>query len=152
MTSADMEMKMVQQSTVPFDLRRSKQSPSKQRYAQVYIVLARNDSPLQSITRIIRNAPADHLKASQVRKAVVRTTFTNSKLPAGSLQRFTSDFVPLWRDYTGTLRNPWVTTDPAILKEMQTIWDIVFPDIKHVVTRTDAVYHLVRVCVSIFRF
>jgi len=97
---------------------------------------------------IIRNAPTDRLKASQpIRKATKPTfrTFTNDDLPPGSRLRFFQNFVPLFRDFFGTLANPWDTTQPGIVEEMQVIWEMVFPDIGHLVAiRGDAVYHLVR--------
>jgi hypothetical protein len=101
----------------------------------------------QLTAQVIHGDPTNRLKGSQVvRKATTaRMAYTNNDLPDGTLQHFTSEFVPLWRNYAGTMENPW-----GVLKEMQVIWDIVFPDTPQTVTRGDAIYHLVRILCTIF--
>lgn len=77
----------------------------------------------------------------------IRSTFTNSDLPTGTQNRFRDVLTPMFRDYVGTLANPWeATTSNATVHELQIIWDIVFPHTPHTVAiHDDPVFYLVRI-------
>src|ERR1700676_2304070 len=100
---------------------------------------------------IIPNAPANCLKHSvPIQIATVPSihiTFTNSDLPTGTQNRFRDILTPMFRDYVGTLVNPWeATTSDANVHKLQTIWNIVFPHMPHTVAiHDDAVFYLVRI-------
>lgn len=52
-------------------------------------------------------------------------------LPDDIKLEFATRFCPLWRDYLGTLANPWDIDNNLIDEEMQACFDIVFPDSNH---------------------
>ncbi|KZP19793.1 hypothetical protein FIBSPDRAFT_955062 [Athelia psychrophila] len=97
---------------------------------------------------IVLNLPADRLHHSvpiqNTTTLAVRTTFTNNHLPAGTIIRFRELFVPMLREWVGTLEHPWeATTNEDYIPELQSIWDTVFPDTPHTVaSHGDAVYYV----------
>ena len=62
-------------------------------------------------------------------------------LPAGTQARWRRVFVPSWRDFIGTLENPWDVS--SMVHELQQLWDAVFPSVPHKVAYTEVVYCLV---------
>ena len=66
---------------------------------------------------------------------------SNNDLPAGSMQMFTTSFVPILQKYVGSLQNPWITD--GLVRPMQLIWDGVMQKWPHTFTDDDKVYCLV---------
>ena len=63
------------------------------------------------------------------KSTVPRTARSSAQdLPVNIKARFTTAFCPLWRDYLGTITNPWDTDNNAIDDEMQACFDIACPD------------------------
>ena len=50
-------------------------------------------------------------------------------LPAACLPLWNEQYVPLLVDWAGTLLNPWKCHEVGIQGNLQTMWDIVYPDI-----------------------
>lgn len=71
-----------------------------------------------------------------------RVKFTKNDLPPGSPRDFDALVVPMWIDFISTLDNMWDISDFA--DEMQRIWDLALPAIKHTVSKSkDPVYKIV---------
>ena len=52
-------------------------------------------------------------------------------------------FVSTYMQFASTQLDPWDIPSTLACKKLQIIWDVIFPDIKHTVTTTSAVYILV---------
>jgi len=96
---------------------------------------------------VIPNALQQRLQRSMVITNVVMPTKScqapsNNDLPAGSVQMFTTCFVPILQKYVGSLQNPWVTE--GLVTPMQYIWDHVMQDWPHTFDEdNDKIYRLV---------
>ena len=91
----------------------------------------------------------EHLGESATIKNVTqgnsRTTFTNVDLPAACLPLWNEQYVPLLVDWAGTLLNPWKCHEVNIQGNLQTMWDIVCPDIVSDIQPKQAIF--VHVCI-----
>lgn len=58
----------------------------------------------------------------------------------------------MFRDYAGTLVNPWTaSSEDRTVAELQFVWDTVFPDIEHMVNaHDDPVFGLVSYLLFLF--
>ncbi|ETW85320.1 hypothetical protein HETIRDRAFT_424654 [Heterobasidion irregulare TC 32-1] len=63
--------------------------------------------------------------------------FSIDDLPAGTQARWRRIFIPSWRDFVGTLENPWDVS--SLIHELQQLWDAVFPSVPHTVAHTEVV-------------
>jgi hypothetical protein len=55
-----------------------------------------------------------------------RARYSANSLPANIKLLWASTFCPLWRDYLGTLADPWRADDPSFDGEMQLCFDAVY--------------------------
>jgi hypothetical protein len=68
----------------------------------------------------------------------------NTDLPKGTNQRvWRRNFVSTYMQFAATQPDPWDIPTALACEKLQMIWDVIFPDIKHKVTTTSAVYLLV---------
>ncbi|KAI0054475.1 hypothetical protein BV25DRAFT_1903862 [Artomyces pyxidatus] len=69
---------------------------------------------------------------------------TNSLLPPGVLDRWDQFFLPIWKDYVGTLENPWTVSSPEVnvVPQMQAIWNEAIPGVAHVFEKGDDIYRV----------
>ena len=57
-------------------------------------------------------------------------TFTNTDLPTACLPLWNKRYIPLLCDWAGTLANPWNYHDGNVKKNLQSMWDIAYPNIE----------------------
>jgi len=100
-------------------------------------------SQRQSIAKITVNAPAIKVEAEDNPVRPIRNRFSGSDLPADIKEHWASKFVPLWRNYTGTLNDPWDNDNPAFATEMQVCFDAVYPDSTYGKIQPNDVVHFV---------
>ena len=81
-------------------------------------------------------------------KTKVKVTFDNSDLPLKSLRRWRDLFQPMWKDYAGANKDPWLCDDS--LADAQKLWDRVFLDFdkQTLAVKNELIYYLVRFLVS----
>lgn len=74
-----------------------------------------------------------------------KKVFTQSDLPDGTRDKFKKLVTPAWFHYLATVENIWDTSNPELIKEMQTIWDFVLTRTPWKIEPHDAVYVLVSI-------
>ncbi|KAH9994601.1 hypothetical protein BJV77DRAFT_1066607 [Russula vinacea] len=88
----------------------------------------------KNIININPNKPTECLEASETLKNATKSsskmTFTNADLPTACLPLWNKCYIPLLCDWAGTLANPWNYHDGNVKKNLQSMWDIVYPNIK----------------------
>ncbi|KAI0245054.1 hypothetical protein BJV78DRAFT_1159215 [Lactifluus subvellereus] len=92
----------------------------------------RKSECFEAVAGVIPNRPAEHLGASSTIKNATKeskTTFVNADLPVACLILWNRQYVPLLVDWAGTLPNPWKCHDVDIQRNIQAMWDTVYPDI-----------------------
>ena len=57
-------------------------------------------------------------------------TFTNADLPTACLPLWNECYIPLLCDWAGTLANPWNYHDGNVKKNLQSMWDVAYPNIE----------------------
>ena len=101
---------------------------------------------LQVIAKITRDVPA--MKLDEPGTLTVkhrRNRPSANDLPADIKAHCGDKFCPLWRNFLGSLTDPWDTDNPSIQSEMQVCFDAIYPgntygNIEH----GDVVYCVVR--------
>jgi len=96
------------------------------------------------MVKITPNAPQMKLEAGSNPVRPTRNQFSGHDLPADIKQQWADKFVPLWRNYIGTLTDPWDTDNPNIATEMQVCFNGVYPEKKHDIQANDVVDFVVR--------
>ncbi|KAG5634129.1 hypothetical protein H0H81_003286 [Sphagnurus paluster] len=71
-----------------------------------------------------------------------RDKYTHADLPEKTLKRWKEFFIPAWRDFAGTTKNPWNTSDLSLVGDMQEIWNIVFDDSPQTIDSEGPIYAL----------
>jgi hypothetical protein len=89
--------------------------------------------------------PANRLQNSKtIRNATASSSkfnWTNDHLPKGynKHKEWLQIFVPLLRDWAGTIENPWETEKEDVKQVVQGFWDATYPAIPHKVETGEAV-------------
>jgi hypothetical protein len=106
--------------------------------------LLTHHSCIESIAKITRGAPAIKVKMEEVaHSGKSNTRLCASDLPANMKRDWADKFCPLWRNFLGTLNDPWDTDDPTIRAEMQICFDSIFPNSTHGTIGSNDVFYLV---------
>jgi hypothetical protein len=113
----------------------------------------RTDQYEQAFVQINPNRPSIRLSTSGTLKNATKSsskmTFTNADLPAACLSLWNELYVPLIFDWASTLANPWNYHNANIKDNLQTIWDIAYPNISAVIQPKQPIF--VQVCILGFK-
>lgn len=99
----------------------------------------------QGIVKIELDVPANRLRTSKtIQNATTSSSkfnWTNSHLPEGynKNKEWLQTFVPLLRDWVGTIQNPWESEKEDVKQVVQEFWDDTYPAIPHKVEAGEAV-------------
>ncbi|KAG5635851.1 hypothetical protein H0H81_009859 [Sphagnurus paluster] len=104
----------------------------------------------QNTAKVTRGTPTVKVEATyqmlsaQTRSAKKepRDKYTHADLPEKTLKRWKEFFIPAWRDFAGTTKNPWNTSDLSLVGDMQEIWNIVFDDSPQTIDSEGPIYAL----------